>query len=126
MSKGKMARFILSESADSIITECNTRKKMQNTLPQYSFDKVIFEQGEIWYNNGYTLEEAPEKVRNNSNFINGFNRAKRLKNDEACFYNLGVKLYNDGISWEVAQARYGENPVVLRGYEDSMMNRKKR
>ena len=53
------------------------------------YDPNIFEKGIIWFNEGMSLEDAPENLRNNSNFINGYKKGIRLakieelkKNDE--------------------------------------------
>ena len=43
-----------------------------------NFSKDLFDKGTTWFDSGLTLDEAPENLKNNRSFINGFNYGKRL------------------------------------------------
>lgn len=42
------------------------------------YNKDIYEKGEAWYNSGLTLEDAPVELQNDINFVNGYERGRRL------------------------------------------------
>ncbi len=87
-------------------------------------DKKMFSYGETWFNTGLSLEEAEEKFRTNINFINGFNRARRISEAESFLYDLGVSYFKNGVLVEQIPENYRKNPTVLRGYEDAMKKAK--
>jgi uncharacterized protein YeeX (DUF496 family) len=80
----------------------------------------VFRQGSAWFNSGLSLEDADEILRNDKDFISGYNRAKRIKDIEISLYNLGMEYFNDGISFELIPSIYQNNPIVIKGYEDAM------
>lgn len=116
-------RFNISES---IMQELNTKEKMKNFTPRFSTEVEIFNKGEQWFNNGFNLEEAPDELKNNRVFINGFKRAERLVIIEKHLYELGIKYYNDGLNIENWPVTHRENPIVLRGFEDAKNNSRKK
>ncbi len=56
----------------------------------------IREFGIFWAESGKTLEDAPDDVRNNLNFINGFNFAKRLQMIKEKEYKRAYDFYSNG------------------------------
>lgn len=57
-------------------SEERTLKKIYNTS---SFDKNLYLNGEKWFNDGHSIEDASQEFRENSSFTSGYERAKRLK-----------------------------------------------
>ena len=43
-----------------------------------NFDRDLFNKGQMWFESGLTLEDAPEHFRINRNFVRGFERGKRI------------------------------------------------
>lgn len=87
-------------------------------------DLKVFEQGSAWFNSGLSLDDADERLKNDKDFINGYNRAKRIKDVEISLYNLGMEYFNDGLGFELIPSVYQNNPVVIKGYEDAMAKAK--
>ena len=114
---------IRRDSAERIARDIKNRQKRENYQPN---DKEKFIQGENWFNSGLPLEDASEELRNNINFVNGFNRAKRISDIEQSLYNLGMEYFNDGLLLEDIPETYRDNPTVLKGYSEAMENSKKR
>ena len=63
---------------NAVEKDIREKAKGENMPKVDRYDSKIFEQGANWFNEGMNLEDAPESVRNNSNFIRGYDRAKRL------------------------------------------------
>lgn len=108
---------------ESIASSVREKQKHINYQPN---DKDLFNHGEVWFNSGLSLDDADEELRNNINFINGFNRAKRIKNVETSLYELGVNFCKNGVSIEQIPENYRENATVLKGYEDALRDVKHR
>ena len=64
----------INDATDVINKE---RAKKMQSMDRY--DPAIYDMGLNWGNEGLSLDDAPLEVKNNSNFINGFNKAKRLQ-----------------------------------------------
>ena len=107
---------------DRVANAIRDREKNMSLQPN---DKEKFIQGENWFNSGLLLEDASEELRNNINFVNGFNRAKRISFIEQSLYDLGVDFYNSGVLLEDIPETYRNNPTVLRGYSESQQRIKK-
>ncbi len=43
-----------------------------------NFRPELYELGEAFFNSGLSLEDADEELRNNTSFVNGYNRGKRI------------------------------------------------
>lgn len=91
------------------ITQCDYQKN--------DFD--LFVQGGNWFNNGFSLEEADDNLKINVNFINGFNRAKRISEAEKFLYDLGVQYFIDGFSLEEIPIKYRDNLIVIKGFQEA-------
>lgn len=79
MGSNKRYGNIRKDVSDRIAGDVMYREKEKNFKVVDKYDSAIFEKGLNWGNSGLPLEDAPEEVKNNSNFINGFNKAKRLQ-----------------------------------------------
>ena len=58
--------------------EDNFDKNLKKLNDSKNYDKELYDKGMEYYNLGGILEEAKDELKNNRNFINGYNRAKRL------------------------------------------------
>ncbi|MBQ2873357.1 MAG: hypothetical protein IJE89_05110 [Bacilli bacterium] len=79
-------------------------------------DTQIMTLGQVWYNMGHTLEEAEEELRNDTNFVKGYERAARLDkiNDE--LYQLGKEFFLKGIPLGEIPSKYRDNEWFVNGY----------
>ena len=101
------------------------KQKLANPVDRTDFN--IMNMGEKWYFDGYSLDEAPDNVRNNRNFIYGFEHAKRLQDVNDDFFRRGSKAYFDGINLAAISESDRNNENFMAGYEDAMtMNLRKR
>ena len=116
----KEKREIRDNVQNYVARDSSNKIKAANSEVIDRYDKAIFSQGEAWFNSGLPLEDASPELRENSNFISGFNRAKRIKAVEISLYELGVGFAVEGISTEQIPDKYRDNPIVLRGYEDTL------
>ena len=74
----KMYKDIRRNSSNRIANDIYEKKKKENYVRPDKRDLDIFNKGLKWFNSGLSLEDAPEELRNNSNFINGFKKGERL------------------------------------------------
>ena len=79
-------------------------------------DKDIFNKGYTWFENGLLLEDAPEELRENFNFVNGFDKAKRVIAINEELMALGMEWYESGFSLEDAPENYKNNEYFVSGY----------
>ena len=90
------------------------------------FDPEMFGVGMRWFNKGRSLEIAPSNFRNNTNFINGFNRAKTMKlvddmlSLEKEFYELGRQFCLNKINLDDVNEKYKNNPSFIAGFNDAL------
>lgn len=118
-----MANFDYSKLRHTIYNqiseEIRQKEKKETYSPNDKYNSTIFNGGMEWFNNGFSLEDAPEDIKKNTNFIRGFDRAKRLRDVERDLFNLGIEFYNDGLPLEQIPENYRNNPTVLSGYESA-------
>ena len=91
-------------------------------------DKTIFDKGFMWYENGLSLDDASDEMKNNFNFINGYEKAKRIKNINENLEILGSEWFESGLSLDNAPSSYINNPYFMDGYNKAFkkQNDKKR
>ena len=53
-------------------------KKLKDLASKERFSSDLYNKGEQWFNSGLTLDEAPDELKNNNSFLNGFMRGHRL------------------------------------------------
>ena len=58
--------------------EKDIRRKTDGKPVRDTYNPEIFDKGMLWFNEGMALADAPENIRNNTNFINGYKKAERL------------------------------------------------
>lgn len=75
----KLYKQIRKDSSNRIFSDIWQKEKAKNYVRPDKRDLGIFEQGLEWFNSGLPLEDAPEELRKNTNFIDGFHRGERLQ-----------------------------------------------
>ena len=63
---------------DSVERDIREKNNMEKLTRKDSYNPQIFDQGILWFNEGLSLNDAPENLRNNTNFINGYKKGERL------------------------------------------------
>ena len=107
---------------DVVASDIRNKEKAMNYQPH---DKNIFLLGEKYFNDGVNLNDVSVELRNNQNFIKGFNRAKRIKDVEITLYDMGSQYFLDGLSIEEIPEKYRNNPIVIKGYIDERDKKRK-
>ena len=74
----KLYGEIRRNSSNRIAKDIRDKEKRKNYVRPDKRDVDIFNKGIEWFNSGLPLEDAPENLRNNTNFINGFKKGERL------------------------------------------------
>ena len=85
-----------------------------------SFDRESFNKGTQFFNDGLSLEDAPLELKDNIDFINGFNRAKRISEINESLRLLGAEWRQNGISLDCVPENYRNNPYFIDGYNNSL------
>ena len=116
MSQAKKRQYIQKRVADELAWE----KKMQSVVRTDKYDQKIFNQGIEWYNTGLEISDAPENIRNNTNFVRGFEKGKRVAEVNNAIYESGRNFYFGGADLEQASEKMKSNPYFVKGYQDAM------
>ncbi len=125
MSDGKRDRHIREDIQSKLAAHVALEKKIAN--PQDRFNPMIMDEGYKWYVSGLELEDAPENLRNNTNFVKGYEKAQRLQNVNDDFFRRGAEAYLNGTNWSDIDAKDLNNPYFQLGYEEAMtMDTRKR
>ena len=95
----------------------NRLKDLEERKP---FDKESFNKGTQFFNDGFSLEDAPLEFRDNVDFVNGFNRAKRISEINESLRLLGAEWRQNGIPLDSAPENYKNNPYFIDGYNNSL------
>lgn len=69
---------LLRETIYNLIDKDAHKKKNPHTGATTAFDPEIFNKGIEWYQSGLPIEDAPEELKNNAHFVNGYEKGKRL------------------------------------------------
>ena len=69
---------IRRDTANKIASDLRNKEIRKNYVRPDKRDLDICNKGLEWFKNGLALEDAPIELKNNTNFINGFNKGKRL------------------------------------------------
>ena len=79
-------------------------------------DIDTFNKGVMWFESGLSLEDASDEMKNNFNFVNGYEKAKRMKNINENLEILGSEWFESGLSLDNAPTTYINNPYFMDGY----------
>lgn len=92
------------------------QRKSENVDNQKLVDNKIRHQGKLFFERGAFLEDAPEDMRNNDAFIEGYENAKNRKQE---IYDMGVQYFIDGIKLKDISSIYQNNKDFMQGYNDA-------
>ena len=101
-------------------------EKYKNMKPQQAFDKTLWDAGVIWFDEGLTLEDADDEVRNCNSFVRGFEFAKRLKSVNNRLVLLGTEWFLGGNELKDANENLRTSPYFIKGFEDALENSENR
>ena len=87
-------------------------------------NKNDFDNGLAWFNNGLTLDDASNDMKNNPSFIAGFKKGERLVVINQSLYEEGKKYFEQGLPLESAPKNYKDNEYFILGYNESMIRKK--
>lgn len=118
MSKEREYRQIRQDIHNRLAYQLYNEKKNANAGDK--FNPQIMEEGNKWYDSGFNLEDAPESLKNNTNFVKGYEKAQRLQNVADEFFKKGTEAYLAGIPWDEIDDKDKENVYFVFGYEDAM------
>ena len=90
--------------------------KFKNRNSKGYGNSVDKDKGIKWFNEGLTLEDAPEELRNSISFVNGFNYAYRIKLVNDTLYKTGIEYFERGISLIDVPEKYIDNEYFMDGY----------
>ena len=74
----KLYGEIRRDSSNRITADIRDKEKRKNYVRPDKRDVDIHNKGIEWFKSGLSLEDAPDELRNNSNFLNGFKKGERL------------------------------------------------
>lgn len=112
--------------AQSIVDTYDMENRKKNKPMNIAFNEDIFYKGHAWYYSGLKLEAADESLRNNKNFVNGYNRAARISKYEDNLFALGESFFKAGFMLEEIPESHRNNEIVLSGYENAKINHRKK
>lgn len=119
MAKSMSNAKIRKNIQDNLAKDIYNKNKMQNMVRTDKYDQKIFNQGIEWYNSGLEIKDAPEDIRNNTNFVRGFEKGKRLNEANIAIYEAGRNFFFGGFSLEQASEKMRVNPYFIKGYQDA-------
>lgn len=110
--------YMRQDGQSKVDSHIRMEKKLAEKVPR--FDPKLIDQGFQWYKSGFSLDDAPENLKNNINFYNGYMRGVRLQDVNDEFFSLGMETYLLGKSWENIPTEHKENIYFMQGYEEAM------
>jgi len=116
MAKNISPTQIRKDIQSNIASEIYKRKKMQNMVRIDSFDSEIRDYGIQWGIHENDINDADENIRNNTNFIRGYEKGKRL----VPIYKEGKNFFLNGGSIEQATEKMRNNEYFVQGYNEAM------
>ena len=96
-----------------VAKDIKNKEKMGNVT--YN-DKKTFDAGFEWFESGFLLEDADEKLRNHPNFVAGFNYGMRIQYVNQLSYETGIEWFNRGVLLEEIPENYKNNEYFMDGY----------
>ena len=112
--KRKMDAIYARNAAQNRVARDVRMKEMAHKVT--SNDRKTFDAGFQWFENGFSLEEADEKLREHPNFIAGFNYGKRIQFVNQLSFETGIEWFNKGIEEEEIPENYKNNKNFMDGY----------
>ena len=119
----KVRRRVCTLIGDEILREMRDKENYKKT---YTYDEAIFNRGKDWFHEGMSLEEAPKEIRENPNFVNGYQFAVRKDKINKTLEISGAEWYFSGHTLEEAHSGYLNSEYFVKGYNDAKNNNKRR
>ena len=69
---------IKQEGVVNFECELSHERTLKTMASSANFNKDLFDKGQKWFESGLSLEDAPEEIKTNRDFIRGFERGRRL------------------------------------------------
>lgn len=63
-----------------------------------------------------SIAVIPEKYKDNTSFVDGFNKAKRLLRIHSDLYNMGMQAYFKGVNLDNIPKNYRNSEYYMNGY----------
>jgi len=99
----------------SIVADNINNEKKKDSIV-YNFDENNFNKGKLWFNEGLSLEEAPDNLKNNVSFVAGYQKAERVKSANELSFKTGIDFYDRGVPFEEIPKIYKNNEFFMNGY----------
>ena len=90
------------------------------------YDKNEFDNGVAWFESGLALNDADDIHKNNSNFIRGFDYARRLSSINQRAYEDGKIWFVNGNELDKAAPNFLKNEYFVKGYNEAKENSTKK
>ena len=112
--KNRMDAIVARNSAQNrVAKDVKNKEKVGKVTTN---DRKTFDAGTEWFDFGFALEEADEKLRNNPNFIAGFNYGMRIQYVNQLSYETGIEWFNKGVELDEIPENYKNNEYFMNGY----------
>lgn len=104
-------------------SKLTSRDKMYKNLQHMNiYDEITFDKGVEWCNSGLSLDDAPIELKEDTNFVNGYEKGQRVKKINESLETLGMEWFNSGLELDKAPNNYKHNPYFVDGYEKAKNN----
>ena len=108
-------RVGIQRSNQNNVADDIAREKKKDSIV-YNFDKDNFQNGKLWFNEGLSLDEAPDNLKDNISFISGFIKAEREQYVNDLAYQTGIEYRDKGILFDEIPEIYVKNEFFMEGY----------
>lgn len=105
----------ISDAVQTRLADDLSRDKKKDSIV-YNFDKNNFNNGKLWFNEEFSLDEAPDYLKDNISFISGYNKAKRDQYVKNLAYQTGIEYRDKGVPFEEIPEIYKNNMFFMNGY----------
>lgn len=116
MSNYRIQRYMRENLQRRTANDVNDAKKMENFDPKNAENYIMKQRGKLFFEEGNFLDEAPEELKKNVFFVEGYEKASKRKKE---LYDLGVQYFIDGIDYEKISEIYQNNNDFMQGYNDA-------
>ncbi len=105
----------INESVQTRLADDLLREKKKDSIV-YNFDNNNFQNGKLWFSEGFSLDESPDSLKNNVSFISGYRKAAREQYVNDLAYQTGIEYLEKGVPFEEIPDIYKNNEFFMSGY----------
>lgn len=105
------------------IMQSISQQQKKNSLA-YNFNKEMFDKGEQWFNDGFSLDDAPLEIKKEPSFAAGFRKAQRIDSIDKQLFNLGREYFLEGKLLHEAPKNYIDKKPFIDGYNSMKIRNK--